>query len=69
MVQEGLSQHQSASQWQQSFGHAPGGHEGGRNARFAAPALDEPAEPANEITLDAAILGALYPHSTFHTVA
>ena len=69
MVQEGLSQHQSASQWQQSFGHAPGGHEGGRNARFAAPALDEPAEPANEITLDAAILGALHPHSTFHTVA
>ena len=69
MLQEGLSQQQTLNQWQHNFGHAPGGHDSGKNARLAAPAQARPAEPANEITLDAVILGALHPHSTFHTVA
>jgi flagellar hook-length control protein FliK len=68
VVQEGLQQ-QSMNQWQHNPGHAPGRHDPGGNSGFAVPARPQAAQPANEITLDAVILGALHPHSTFHTIA
>jgi hypothetical protein len=69
LVQEGLLQQQSANQWQQNLGHSSGGHDTDGNARSATTAPTRPAEPAHEITLDAIILGALHPNSTFHTIA
>jgi flagellar hook-length control protein FliK len=69
VVQEGLLQQQSMNQWQHNSGHAPGKHDPGGNSAFAVSARPSVAQPANEITLDAVILGALHPHSTFHTIA
>jgi flagellar hook-length control protein FliK len=69
VVQEGLLQQQSMNQWQHNSGHAPGRHDPGGNSGFAVSARPQAAQPANEITLDAVILGALHPHSTFHTIA
>jgi flagellar hook-length control protein FliK len=69
LVQEDLSQQQLANQWQHNFGHAPGGNDSDRTPRFAPVGADQPGAPADEITLDAGILGALHPNSTFHTIA
>jgi flagellar hook-length control protein FliK len=69
LVQEGLSQQQSANQWHHNFGHAPGGHDSERSPRFATIGAARAGEPANEITLDEIVLGSLYPNRTFHTIA
>lgn len=68
-VQEGLSQQQSPNQWQHGFGHAPGGHDSERSPRITPSAAVQPGDAASEITLDAAVMGALHPNSTFHTIA
>jgi flagellar hook-length control protein FliK len=69
LVQEGLSQQQSPNQWQHSFGHAPGGHDSERSPRFTPSDAVQPGDAASEITLDATVMGALHPNSTFHTIA